>query len=113
LQIEQVLLNLLTNARDAVGLTPAKTITVSTAVDAERVFIRVLDTGIGMTDEIKKRIFDPFFTTKEVGKGTGLGLSLSYGIIHDHRGTLTAESQPGQGATFVVQLPRPGASDGE
>jgi PAS domain S-box-containing protein len=113
LQIEQVLLNLLTNARDAVGLTPAKSITVSTAVDAEWVFIRVLDTGIGMTDEIKKRIFDPFFTTKEVGKGTGLGLSLSYGIIHDHRGTLTVESQPGQGATFVVQLPRPGAFDGE
>jgi signal transduction histidine kinase len=113
LQIEQVLLNLLTNARDAVSLTPVKIITVSTAIDTQWVFIRVLDTGIGMTDEIKKRIFDPFFTTKEVGKGTGLGLSLSYGIIHDHRGTLTVESQPGQGTTFVVQLPRPDACDTE
>jgi PAS domain S-box-containing protein len=113
LQIEQVLLNLLTNARDAVSLTPVKIITVSTAIDRQWVFIRVLDTGIGMTEEIKKRIFDPFFTTKEVGKGTGLGLSLSYGIIHDHRGALTVESQPGQGTTFVVQLPRPDGCDME
>lgn len=107
LQIEQVLLNLLTNARDAVTLTAAKMITLETAVDKDWVFIRVRDTGIGMSEDIKKRIFDPFFTTKEVGKGTGLGLSLSYGIIHDHQGTLTVDSRPGQGTTFVVQLPRP------
>ena len=106
LQIEQVVLNLLTNARDAVSHTAIKIIAVATAVDKDRVFIRVTDTGIGMSEEVKKRIFDPFFTTKEVGKGTGLGLSLSYGIIHDHRGTLTVESRPGHGATFVVQLPR-------
>ena len=107
LQIEQVLLNLLTNARDAVSLTTAKIITLATAVDEDWVFIRVMDTGIGMSEDVKKRIFDPFFTTKEVGKGTGLGLSLSYGIIHDHQGTLTVESRPGHGTTFVVQLPRP------
>jgi signal transduction histidine kinase len=107
LQIEQVLLNLLTNARDAVSLTTAKIITLTTAVDKDWVFIRVIDTGIGMSEDVKKRIFDPFFTTKDVGRGTGLGLSLSYGIIHDHQGTLTVESQPGQGTTFVVQLPRP------
>ena len=107
LHIEQVLLNLLTNARDAVSLTAVKLITVATAVDKDWVFIRVMDTGIGMSEEIKKRIFDPFFTTKDVGKGTGLGLSLSYGIIDDHQGKLTVESRPGHGATFVIQLPRP------
>lgn len=109
LQIEQVLLNLLTNARDAVSFTDAKIITLATAVDKDWVSIRVMDTGIGMSEDVKKRIFDPFFTTKEVGKGTGLGLSLSYGIIHDHQGMLTVESQPGQGTTFMVQLPSPAA----
>lgn len=106
LQIEQVLLNLLTNARDAVSVTPTKVITVVTAVDKDWVIIRVVDTGIGISEDVKKRIFDPFFTTKEVGKGTGLGLSLSYGIIHEHQGRLSVDSRPGQGATFVVELPR-------
>ncbi len=105
LQLEQVILNLMTNARDAVSVTATKIITIATALEETWVSIRVADTGIGMSDDVKARIFDPFFTTKDVGKGTGLGLSLSYGIIKDHQGGIAVESRPGQGSTFMIYLP--------
>jgi signal transduction histidine kinase len=65
----------------------------------------VIDTGTGIPEEIRDRIFDPFFSTREVGKGTGLGLSVSYNIVAAHGGTITADSEPGKGATFRVVFP--------
>src|SRR5262245_13388942 len=102
--LQQVLMNLLTNARDAVAHAAEGEIEIATAADAAGgVRITVRDTGIGITPEALARIFDPFFTTKS--SGTGLGLSISYGIIRDHHGTIDVQSHPGQGATFVVTLP--------
>jgi PAS domain S-box-containing protein len=113
-QLEQVLMNLLVNARDALDEYPPsssreKKITISAArttlaSGAPGVAISVTDTGPGIPREIRERVFDPFFTTKEVGKGTGLGLSISYGLVRDFGGTLEVESQVGQGTTFTIQL---------
>jgi C4-dicarboxylate-specific signal transduction histidine kinase len=106
IQLEQVLINLLTNARDAVSLSAVRTISIECVVDAPFVELVISDTGAGIPEGLEKRIFDPFFTTKEVGKGTGLGLSITYGIIKEHHGTITvAKTPPGAGATFVIQLP--------
>ena len=108
LQIEQVFLNLITNARDAMEPAGAGTITIRTeSVQDNRVGLSVTDTGPGIPDEIRTRIFDPFFTTKEVGKGTGLGLSICHGIIEKHGGELTMESPvaDGRGARFTIILP--------
>lgn len=108
LQIEQVFLNLITNARDAMEPAGAGTITIRTEpVQDNRVGLSVTDTGPGIPNEIRTRIFDPFFTTKEVGKGTGLGLSICHGIIEKHGGELTMESPvaDGRGARFTIILP--------
>jgi C4-dicarboxylate-specific signal transduction histidine kinase len=106
IQLEQVLINLLTNARDAVSLSAVRTISIECVVDAPFVELVISDTGEGIPEGLEQRIFDPFFTTKEVGKGTGLGLSITYGIIKEHHGTITvAKTPPGTGATFVIQLP--------
>jgi PAS domain S-box-containing protein len=105
LQLEQVLVNLLTNARDAVGETVLKEIHLRTVSHTDRVEIRVSDSGSGIDPEIQPRIFDPFFTSKEVGQGTGLGLSISYGIIKDHGGDIHVMSDLGRGTTFVLQFP--------
>lgn len=108
-QINQVLLNLLINASQAI--TDYGTITITTgflpatANDEDRVFIRISDTGCGITSRVRKKIFDPFFTTKPVGEGTGLGLSVSYGIIQAHRGTIDVTSEVGQGSQFTLTLP--------
>jgi signal transduction histidine kinase len=107
-QVNQVFMNLLANAADALGARPGNIwITTRHMSDGPqpRVCIGVRDDGPGMTAEVQARIFEPFFTTKDVGQGTGLGLSVSYGIIERHRGTLTVESAPGAGATFTVTLP--------
>jgi two-component system NtrC family sensor kinase len=105
-RIEQVLVNLLLNARDAVENTPEKLITIKTwAPSPLEVAVSVTDTGQGIPPEILPNIFDPFFTTKRLGKGTGLGLSVSVGIAEVHRGRIAVESQPGLGSTFILTLP--------
>jgi PAS domain S-box-containing protein len=116
--LEQVIMNLCVNARDALPNGGRITITTEDLeVDEQRVranpdahpgrfvCVTVADTGCGMNEATRKRIFEPFFTTKEVGKGTGLGLATVYGIVAQHKGWMEVESQAGQGATFKVFLP--------
>jgi C4-dicarboxylate-specific signal transduction histidine kinase len=105
IQLEQVCLNLLTNARDALGDSHMRVISISSAVADGTVRVAFSDTGAGIPPELEPRIFDPFFTTKEVGAGTGLGLSIIYGIIQDHAGTISVDNQPGSGVTFTIELP--------
>ena len=105
IQLEQVFINLLTNARDALSSATNKTITITCTVRDEMAEIQFSDTGPGVSAGLEQRIFDPFFTTKEVGAGTGLGLSITYGIIKDHQGTIAIDNHPGEGATFLIQLP--------
>jgi signal transduction histidine kinase len=109
-QLEQVFLNLITNARDAIIATPLArgtlTITTHLADSQEDIEIVIQDTGGGIADEYLDKIFDPFFTTKEVDKGTGLGLSISYGIIKEHQGEIHVVATGPAGTTFVIRLPR-------
>jgi C4-dicarboxylate-specific signal transduction histidine kinase len=105
IQLEQIFINLLTNARDALISAPHKQITITCATKGPMVDISVGDTGPGIPAGLEQRIFDPFFTTKEVGAGTGLGLSIIYGIIKEHQGTIIVENHPGEGAVFLIQLP--------
>jgi len=105
IQLEQVFINLLTNARDALAYATRKIITIGCATQANMVEIRFCDTGPGIPVGLEQRIFDPFFTTKEVGAGTGLGLSITYGIIKEHQGTIVVENCPDEGALFSIQLP--------
>ncbi len=105
IQLEQVFINVLANARDALDDCPRKRISITGRTDADMVELNFQDSGPGIPPGLEKRIFDPFFTTKEVGKGTGLGLSIAYGIIKDHQGTISVENRPGEGACFHVQLP--------
>jgi len=107
IQLEQVFINLLANARDAVLDSPRKAIRISASVGSATVEIAFVDTGHGIPPGLEQRIFDPFFTTKEVGKGTGLGLSITYGIVKEHGGAISVASTPGEGATFLIQLPLP------
>ena len=113
-QIQQVLMNLLTNARDALDekypeCNPDKIIRVTAQVfeKAGKAWIRttVEDHGTGISPEIQEKMFDPFFTTKEPGKGTGLGLAISHGIVEEHGGELHCESEPGQWTRFHLDLP--------
>jgi two-component system NtrC family sensor kinase len=106
-QLQQVLLNLITNAIDAHEGKPYGTISISTRSDFEKqgVNIVVADTGSGIPPENLERVFDPFFTTKPVGKGTGLGLSISYSIIKQLGGDISVQSEPGKGAQFSLFLP--------
>lgn len=125
-QLEQVLLNLCTNARDA--MPDGGPIFIGTGTDfmdgqraktyglksgGEYAVISVADRGSGMDEETRKRIFEPFFTTKEVGKGTGLGLASSYGIIKQHNGHIDVTSEPGRGTTFRIYLPLLATAVGE
>jgi len=117
-QIEQILMNFATNARDAMPEGGVITITTE-PVELEKgsfkadgpeesgryALLSFSDTGLGIDDETRKRIFDPFFTTKEVGRGTGLGLSMIYGIIKQHEGYIDVSSTPGKGTTFNMYLP--------
>ena len=106
-ELQQVLTNLMLNARDAM-LAPGavgKQLTLSTGTLPDGVWVKVRDQGMGMSEEVAERIFEPFFTTKEVGKGTGLGLSVTAQLVQQHGGTIRVHSQPGQGAEFEVRLP--------
>lgn len=130
-RMEQVYINFLINARDAIeeryalaekrggenGL-PAKRITVKTLANQEYVTTRISDTGVGVPEEIAPKIFEPFFTTKQVGKGTGLGLSISYGIVKEYGGDVYVNNNETGGASFHIRLPvaktsRPGPVDKE
>lgn len=112
-RLEQVFINLLINARDAIQersdregeARSPKEIRIRTRTRGERVVIEVRDTGMGVPKAILDKIFEPFFTTKEVGKGTGLGLSISYGIVQDYEGSIQVETRDGDGATFIIQFP--------
>jgi histidine kinase len=112
-RLEQVFINLLINARDAIqersekeaGGPAAREIRIKTAARHGRVVVEVHDTGAGIPKAIMDKIFEPFFTTKEVGKGTGLGLSISYGIVQDYDGSIRVKTQDGEGATFIIQFP--------
>jgi len=103
-QLQQVLLNIINNACDAITERPG-TITITTSYDEKSVSIAIADSGKGMSREELEKIFIPFYTTKEVGKGTGLGLSVSYGIIKNLGGQIKVKSKPGQGSEFTLVLP--------
>jgi two-component system NtrC family sensor kinase len=102
-KLQQVFLNLFLNARDA--MPKGGWLTIATRDNRDGVVIEVADTGSGIPAEQLSRIYDPFFTTKEIGKGTGLGLSITYGIVQEHGGTISCDSQIGQGTRFSIQLP--------
>ncbi|WP_042147675.1 MULTISPECIES: sensor histidine kinase [unclassified Pseudoalteromonas] len=105
-QIEQVLMNILINAKHAINKDKG-TITIETFANSEFVFLHITDTGFAMDDKTKQRLFDPFFTTKEVGVGTGLGLLISYKIIEAYRGLIEVESEINKGTCFKISLPIP------
>ncbi len=120
-QLNQVFMNILSNAIDALEMNKGKwgwesgdidiftplTIRIDTTKNEEKnsIFIRFADNGPGMTEEVKKKMFDPFFTTKPVGKGTGLGLAISYQIIQKHSGVMDCISEPGKGTEFWIEIP--------
>jgi C4-dicarboxylate-specific signal transduction histidine kinase len=107
-RLEQIFLNLVANARDAMeakGPQEIKKLTVVTYRERDTVVAEISDTGQGMPEQIREKIFEPFFTTKEVGKGTGLGLSITYSLVRDFKGDIDVESTQGAGTTFRVRFP--------
>ena len=112
-QLQQVLLNLVINAEQAVlGANGRGTLVLRTwhDVNRESLVLEINDDGPGVPDEVQAKIFDPFFTTKDVGKGTGLGLTVAYAIVQEHGGRIRVESAPGRGASFFVELPVTGGT---
>lgn len=104
-RIKQVIMNLIMNARHAIGDSGTIEVATRTAPYRHKISIIISDTGHGIEKKYLPRIFDPFFTTKPTGEGTGLGLSVSYGIIKNHGGTISVNSRPGKGSTFTIDLP--------
>ncbi|GAB6094447.1 hypothetical protein JCM14469_06990 [Desulfatiferula olefinivorans] len=104
-QLNHVFMNLILNAADAMDGTGRLIVTTGRVPGEDKVFIEIQDTGCGIPEHILPHIFEPFFTTKEEGRGTGLGLSMVYGIIESHGGRIAAESTPGQGTRFRIELP--------
>jgi two-component system NtrC family sensor kinase len=102
-QLQQVILNLISNAIDAIG--KDGTVSVKSRADDSQIRVSITDTGPGIPENMQKKIFDPFFTTKSSGKGTGLGLWISYNIIEKLGGNLSLRSQAGEGAEFTIRLP--------
>jgi signal transduction histidine kinase len=109
-QMQQVLMNLAINGRDAMPTGGVLTIATASSDDGAQVTLSVTDTGTGMSPEVLAHLYEPFFTTKEGGKGTGLGLPTVYGIVRQSGGTISCASEPGKGTTFVVALPRVAAT---
>jgi signal transduction histidine kinase len=101
-KLQQVFLNLLLNARDA--MPRGGWLTIATCVDHGKAVAEVSDTGSGIPAEHLARIYDPFFTTKAMGQGTGLGLAITYGIVREHDGEIQCESTPGQGTRFTLRF---------
>jgi two-component system NtrC family sensor kinase len=111
-QIQQVFLNIINNARQAIeGHQPKGSIRITTETCGQIGRITFQDNGPGIDEKNLSKVFDPFFTTKDIGKGTGLGLSLSYGMIKEHGGAITVRSKAGEGATFVIELPLAAAAE--
>ena len=111
-RLEQVFLNLIMNARDALdekeemaGQDVEKSLKITSKTENDEVVVKISDTGLGMSGAVKEKIFEPFFTTKPVGKGTGLGLSISFGIVRDYDGVIEVESEEGRGTTFTIRFP--------
>ncbi len=104
-QLQQVFVNIIINAAEAMNGNGILTLSTSLNGDGTFIEIKFSDTGHGIEEEDQKRLFEPFFTTKEVGKGTGLGLAISYSIIQKHQGTIKVKSEVGKGSTFNVRLP--------
>lgn len=104
-QLQQVFINIILNAAEAMNGNGALTLKTSVDTGRDMISIEFTDTGHGIREEDKKRLFEPFFSTKEVGKGTGLGLAISYGIVQKHRGMIEVQSEAGHGATLTVKLP--------
>jgi signal transduction histidine kinase len=112
-RLEQVFINLLINARDAIDekwqsqphQKGDKKITLKTRSGFSEITVEISDSGVGIPDALLGRIFDPFFTTKKVGQGTGLGLSISYGIIQECKGSIQAISRNEGGAEFIIKFP--------
>lgn len=109
IEMEQVFMNMLLNAKDAIEAKgrDGGTITITTAIVGGAVSAEIRDDGIGMDEETKSRIFEPFFTTKPVGKGTGLGMSVSFGILQSHGAQIRVASEPGKGTSVTVRFPLP------
>ena len=108
-KINQLIINLISNSIHAIKAKEQhseESVMIITKDHADHISIEITDTGIGMSDETRQRIFEPFFTTKGIGEGTGLGLSIVFGIIEKHRGNIAVISSPGNGATFMVSLPK-------
>ena len=104
-QLQQVVVQLLSNATDALRMASSKQVAIRTSSSGDIVHLEVSDTGAGIASQDINRVFDPFFTTKEVGQGMGLGLSMCFGIVKSHQGKLTVESVPGRGTSVRVELP--------
>ena len=102
-QLNQVFLNLLKNAGQAIE--DQGTIRLSSHATPTHIIVQIADTGTGIAPELIPKLFDPFFTTKEIGQGTGLGLAISHGIIEKHGGEINVESEVGKGTVFTVSLP--------
>jgi signal transduction histidine kinase len=101
--LNQVFLNLITNAAQAIE--KFGKITITTQLENDKAVIKVADTGVGIPEQNLRKIFEPFFTTKPVGQGTGLGLSIVYKIIEQHNGTIDVKSKVGEGTEFTITLP--------
>jgi two-component system, NtrC family, sensor kinase len=106
-QLNQVFMNVLSNAIDALETVSHPQLTISTELIDDQVIVKISDNGSGMPEEVRSQIFNPFFTTKPIGKGTGMGLSISYQIVTDrHGGALICDSEAGSGTTFTIQIPQ-------
>jgi len=104
-KINQVLMNVLNNASEAISEKGVITITTSLDSSKKKVIISLKDNGAGMQEAVRRRIFEPFYTTKKIGRGTGLGLSISYGIVEKHHGVIKVNSEVGKGSEFIITLP--------